>query len=299
MPLLALWSNGRGWFLMRNVTSRRVSNAHCSFCSNFSLSGLSFILTFLDEGFDVLIEAQSMAFPPQTHVGWVILPAAFVRGAHGEQLPPVPGQQQLLLPAGQVAPAGPQRQAVVGDVDKAGVLAAAGKASAPVPVPPGVSLVPVVGAHRHGQHAQGAERKREPGVEQQLPGSHARFCHSRISTSTDGQLLCGFPASSAHITSGERRQDHYPGGGLGADERQTRPLTQLTGRSRRWILVFRCFWLQSDNVFPACSALQQLGGDRGRLSHLSPGSSAHIRLSRATRTEHISTAFGSLVKHTQ
>lgn len=114
-----------------------------------------------------------MAFPPQPHVCRVILPAALIRGAHGEQLPPVPGQQQLLLPAGQAAPAGPQRQAVVGDVDEARVLAAAGKTSAPLPVSPGVGLVPVVGAHRHSQHAQGAERKREPGVEQQLPGSHA------------------------------------------------------------------------------------------------------------------------------
>ena len=116
-----------------------------------------------------------MAFPPQPHVGGVVLPAALVRGAHGKQLPPVPGQQQLLLPAGRAAPAGPQRQADVGDVDEARVLAAAGEASAPLLVPPGVGLVPVVGAHRHGQHAQGAEREREPGVEQQLPGSHARW----------------------------------------------------------------------------------------------------------------------------
>lgn len=122
--------------------------------------------TFPDEVLDLLVEAQPMALPPQPHVGGVILSAALISGAHGEQLPPVPGQQQLLLPAGQAAPAGPQRQAVVGDVDEARVLAAAGKASAPLPVPPGVSLVPVVGAHRHGQHAQGAERKREPGVEQ-------------------------------------------------------------------------------------------------------------------------------------
>lgn len=152
-----------------------------------------------------------MAFPPQPHVGGVILPTTFICGAHGEQLPSVPGQKQLLLPAGHAAPAGPQRQAVVGDVDEARVLAAAGKASAPLPVPSGVCLVPVVGAHRHGQHAQGAKRKREAGVEQQLPRSHARFCHSRISTSTDGQLLCGFPTASTHITSGEQRRDHPPG----------------------------------------------------------------------------------------
>lgn len=52
---------------------------------------------------------------------------AVIDGAHGEgQLPPVSGQQQPLFPAGQAAPAGPQRQAVVGDVDEARVLAAIG-----------------------------------------------------------------------------------------------------------------------------------------------------------------------------
>lgn len=125
-----------------------------------------FILTFPDEIFDFLVKAKPVTFPPQPHVGRVVLPATLIRGAHGKQLPPVPGQKQLLLPAGQAAPAGAQRQAVVGDVDEAWVLAAAGKASASLPVPPGVCLIPVVRAHRHGQHAQGAKRKREPGVEQ-------------------------------------------------------------------------------------------------------------------------------------
>lgn len=74
-----------------------------------------------------MVEAQSMAFPPQPHVGGVMVSVAVIDGAHGEgQLPPVSGQQQLLFPAGQAAPAGPQRQAVVGDVDEARVLAAIG-----------------------------------------------------------------------------------------------------------------------------------------------------------------------------
>lgn len=107
-----------------------------------------------------------MTFPPQPHVGGVVLPAALVRGAHGKQLPPVPGQ---------AATTGPQRQAVVGDVDEARVFSAAGEASASLPVPPGVCFIPMVGAHRHGQHAQGAQRKSEPGIEQQLSGSHARM----------------------------------------------------------------------------------------------------------------------------
>lgn len=119
--------------------------------------------TFSDEIFDDLVEVQPVTFPPETHVGGVIVPAAFVCGAHGEQLPPVPGQKLSVL---QAAAAGPQRQAVVRDVDKTRVPPAAGKASASLLVPPGVGLVPVIGAHRHSQHAQGTKRQGEPGVEQ-------------------------------------------------------------------------------------------------------------------------------------
>lgn len=52
------------------------------------------------------------------------MPVAFIRGAHGEQLPPVPGLQQL-FPV-KAAPAASQRQTVVGDIDEARVFAAAG-----------------------------------------------------------------------------------------------------------------------------------------------------------------------------
>lgn len=96
----------------------------CFFCFVFCFSG-NFIHTFLDECFDLLIEAQPVTLPPQAHVGGVMLPVAVVDGVHGVQLPPVPGRRQLLLPAGQAAP-GPQRQAVVGDVDEARDLTAAG-----------------------------------------------------------------------------------------------------------------------------------------------------------------------------
>lgn len=123
-------------------------------------------LTFPDELLSLVVEAGPVAAPPQPHVGGVVVPAALVRGAHGKQLQPVARGQQPLLPARRAALAGPQRQAVIGGVHEARVLAATRKASAPLPIPPGVGLVPVVGAHRHSQHAQGAERQREPGVEQ-------------------------------------------------------------------------------------------------------------------------------------
>lgn len=153
------------WFLVLTAHEKHVQ------------SGFSghFILTFLDEWFQLRVEAQPVTLPPQAHVGGVMLPVAVVDGIHGVQLPPAPApapaRRLLLLPAGRAAP-GPQRQAVVGDVDEARDLTAAGQASTSVSVPPGVSLVPVVGTHRHGQHAEGAERQRQSGVEQQLPRSH-------------------------------------------------------------------------------------------------------------------------------
>lgn len=53
-----------------------------------------------------------------------MMSVAFIRGAHGEQLPPVPGLQQL-SPV-MAAPPASQWQTVVGDVDEARVFAAAG-----------------------------------------------------------------------------------------------------------------------------------------------------------------------------
>ncbi len=134
--------------------------------------------TFSNEVLDILIKSKPMAFAPQPHVGGVILPAALIGGAHGEQLPSVPRQQQLFLPVVQARAARPQREAIVGDVNKARVLPAAGETSAPLSVPPGVRLVPVVGADSHGQHPERAEGQRQTGVEQQLPRSHARVAIS-------------------------------------------------------------------------------------------------------------------------
>lgn len=133
-----------------------------------------------------MIKSKPMASAPQAHVGGVILPGALIGGAHGEQLPSVPRKQQLFLPAVQARAARPQREAIVGDVNKARVFPAAGETSAPLSVPPGVRLVPVVGADSHGQHPERAEGQRQTGVEQQLPRSHARvaFAQSRVSTTT-------------------------------------------------------------------------------------------------------------------
>lgn len=100
-----------------------------------------------------MVEPEAVAFAPQAHVGGVVLAAALVGGAHGEKLPSVARHEQLAFPAVEARAAGAQRQAVVGDVDETRVLAAAREASASLAIAPGVRLVPVVGAHGHGQHA--------------------------------------------------------------------------------------------------------------------------------------------------
>lgn len=99
-----------------------------------------------------------MALSPQTHVGGVVLPAAFVSRAHGEELPAIPGPEEFALPAVQARAARPERQVVVVVVNEARVNPAGVEGLAPVPVLPGVRLVPVVRADGHGQHAEGAER---------------------------------------------------------------------------------------------------------------------------------------------
>lgn len=148
--------------------------------------------TFSNKILDVLIKSKAMAFAPQPHVGGVILPAALVGGAHGEELPSVPRQQQLLLPAVQARAARPQREAVVGDVNKARVLSATGETPAPLTIPPGVRLVPVVGADSHRQHPERAQGERQTSVEQQLPSSHARVRSEphQHHNSLDSSLTC-------------------------------------------------------------------------------------------------------------
>lgn len=58
-------------------------------------------LTFPNEGSDLRVEALPVALPPEAHVGGVVLSAALVRGAHGEELPAIPGAEEFALPAVQ------------------------------------------------------------------------------------------------------------------------------------------------------------------------------------------------------
>lgn len=116
------------------------------------------VLTFSNEGRDLGVEALPVALSPKAHVGGVVLPAALVSGAHGEELPAIPGPEEFALPTVQARAARTEGQVVVVVVNEAGVDPAGVEGLAPVPVLPGVRLVPVVRADGHRQHAQGAER---------------------------------------------------------------------------------------------------------------------------------------------
>lgn len=116
------------------------------------------MLTFPNESGDLGVEAQPVALSPEAHVGGVVLPAAFVNGAHGEELPTIPGPEEFALPAVQARAARSERQVVVVVVNEARIDPAGVEGLAPVPVLPGVRLVPVVRADGHGQHTEGAER---------------------------------------------------------------------------------------------------------------------------------------------
>lgn len=151
-------------------------------------------LTFSDDVLDVLVKAEPVAFAPQAHVGGVVLAAALVRGAHGEQLPPIARHQELSFPAIEPGAAGAQGQAVIGDVDESRVLATAREVSAALPVASGVRLVPVIRADSHGQHAQRAQGQRETGVEQQLPGRHALPTRLALSTTDSSGSTLALPA---------------------------------------------------------------------------------------------------------
>lgn len=114
-------------------------------------------LTFGNQLLQLLVKPLPVAFPPEPHVGGVVLSVALVDCAHGKDLPPVPCQEEFPFPAVQPRPAGPERQVVVGVIYEARVISLSGDALAPLPVLPGVSFVPMVRADGHSQHAQGTQ----------------------------------------------------------------------------------------------------------------------------------------------
>jgi len=139
----------------------RAQMAPLSFCSAQGGPGMLIwqktALTFGNQLLQLLVESLPVAFPPEPHVGRVVLSVALVDCAHSEDLPPVSCQEEFPFPAVQPRPAGPERQVVVGVINEARIVSLSGDALAPLSVLPGISFVPMVRADRHGQHAQGTQ----------------------------------------------------------------------------------------------------------------------------------------------
>lgn len=114
-------------------------------------------LTFGNQLLQLLVESLSVAFPPEPHVGRVVLSVALIDCAHRKDLPPVSCQEEFPFPAVQPRPAGPERQVVVGVINEARIISLSGDALAPLSVLPGISFVPMVRADCHSQHAQGTQ----------------------------------------------------------------------------------------------------------------------------------------------
>lgn len=128
-------------------------------------------LTFKDELLVLLIEALSMAFPPQAR-GRRVKPATAAR-LHGrggwQQIAPLPQHRGATLgPLGQHA----ERQVLTGNVDVSRVSSLARVFLAALAVAAGVRLVPVVRAHGYGEQRQRAEGQQQPARRQHPHGRH-------------------------------------------------------------------------------------------------------------------------------
>ena len=124
--------------------------------------------TFKDQILRLQVEALSVALSPQSRDGGVELPTAEgLHGRGGRQEVPLGPQQHLAADAGALPLHAlllgqhAEREVVVGDVDVAGVVPFVRVILAALPVPPRVRLVPVVGADRHCDQPQSAERQEE------------------------------------------------------------------------------------------------------------------------------------------
>lgn len=122
------------------------------------------VQTFEDQILRFQVESLAVALSPQPGDGGVEVPTAEgLHGRGGRQKVPLGPQQNIAFPLCVFLPRQhAEREVVVGDVNVARVVSFVRVILAALPVPPGVRLVPVVGAHRHGYQPQRAERQEQP-----------------------------------------------------------------------------------------------------------------------------------------
>lgn len=122
--------------------------------------------TFKDQILCLQVKSLSVALFPQSGDGGVELPTA--EGLHGrgrrQEVPLSPQQQRLAAPPLHISLLWQhaKREVVVGDVNVPGVVSFVGVILAALPVPPSVSLVPVVSADRDCYQSQSAKSQKEP-----------------------------------------------------------------------------------------------------------------------------------------
>lgn len=121
------------------------------------------MFTVLNELLDGPVEAEPVAFAPQSHGGGVVAALALISRARAEQVPPLAHHQWPRLA---------QREAVARDVDGARVDATARESPTALPVPAGVRFVPVIGRYSDRKEAQSEQGKRETGVKQPFTHRH-------------------------------------------------------------------------------------------------------------------------------
>lgn len=113
------------------------------------------------------VEALPVTLPPQPGDGGVKLPAAVrLHGRRCGQEVPLPPDERSSIWAVTFPLQALRRhlegEVVVGNVDVARVVSLVGIVFTPLPMPPRVGLVPVVGADRHGEQPERAKRQEEP-----------------------------------------------------------------------------------------------------------------------------------------
>lgn len=146
------------------ITQRSVAHTHNPNDQFNTIKHQINIQTFKDQILRLQVEPFPVALSPQPGDGGVEVPTAEgLHGGGGRQEVSLGPQQNIALPLCVFLPRQhAEREVVVGDVDVARVVSFVWVILAALPVPPGVRLVPAVGAYRHGYQPQRAERQKQP-----------------------------------------------------------------------------------------------------------------------------------------
>lgn len=136
------------------------------------------MFTFVDQVLGLQVEALPVTLLPEPGDGGVKLPAA-VRlhgGRRGHEVPLLAHERSCARAAASPLRAPLRRhldrEVVARNVDVTGVVPFVGVVLTPLPVSPGVGLVPVVGADRHGEESERAHSQEETCAREDFHSGH-------------------------------------------------------------------------------------------------------------------------------